>query len=44
MATFADIFKEACEAGVAESMTAAEIEAELDREIWDLNYPTLIPI
>ncbi len=34
----------ACEAGVAEPMTAAEIDAELDREIWDLEYPTLIPI
>jgi malic enzyme len=32
------------EAGVGRRMDAAEIDAELDREIWDLEYPTLIPI
>lgn len=34
----------ACAAGVAQQMTVAEIDAALDREIWDLQYPTLIPI
>ncbi len=31
-------------AGVGRDMGPAEIEAELDREIWDLDYPTMIPI
>ena len=34
----------ACAAGVARPMTPVDIEEALDREIWDLQYPTLIPI
>ncbi len=33
----------AADEGVGEPMTAAEIDAELDRQIWDLDYPTLLP-
>ena len=33
----------ACDAGVAEPLTDEEIAAALDREMWDLEYPTLVP-
>ncbi|MCP3976973.1 MAG: NAD-dependent malic enzyme [bacterium] len=32
------------DAGVGRALDDAAIEAELDREIWDLDYPTLLPI
>ena len=34
----------ACAAGVAKPMSPADIDAALDREIWDLDYPSLVPI
>ncbi len=34
----------ACESGVATTLTPDEVDAALDHEIWDLNYPTLRPI
>ncbi len=35
---------EACESGVGLGMTCEEIDAALDYEIWDLEYPTLRPV
>ncbi|MDJ0954545.1 MAG: NAD-dependent malic enzyme [Acidimicrobiia bacterium] len=35
---------EACESGVAKSMTCEEIDDALDHEIWNLDYPTLRPV
>ena len=35
---------EACEQGVGKDLTCDEIDAALDFEIWDLNYPTLRPV
>jgi len=34
----------AVESGVGETMTDEEIDAALDHEIWDLNYPILKPV
>lgn len=34
----------ACESGVATKLTPDEVDAALNHEIWDLNYPTLRPI
>jgi len=38
------VARAASDEGVGPSMTDAEIETELDRAIWDLEYPTLRPI
>jgi len=35
---------EACDQGVGKELTCDEIDAALDYEIWDLNYPTLRPV
>jgi malic enzyme len=35
---------DACESGVGPDMTCEEIDAALDYEIWDLDYPTLRPV
>ncbi len=35
---------DACESGVGLDMTCEEIDAALDYEIWDLDYPTLRPV
>jgi malic enzyme len=35
---------EACESGAGREMTCDEIDAALDYEIWDLDYPTLRPV
>ena len=35
---------EACEQGIGKDLTCDEIDAALDFEIWDLNYPTLRPV
>ena len=34
----------ASDSGVGRKMTGAEIDAALEHEIWDLNYPTLRPV
>ena len=34
----------ACESGVARGLTADDVDAALDHEIWDLDYPALRPI
>lgn len=35
---------EACESRVGQEMTCEEIDAALDHEIWDLDYPALRPV
>ncbi|MDX2345164.1 MAG: malic enzyme-like NAD(P)-binding protein, partial [Acidimicrobiia bacterium] len=38
------VAKAAVESGVGRDMTDEDIDAALDHEIWDLDYPTLRPI
>ena len=39
-----EVAKAAREDGFGADMSDADIDAALDHEIWDLNYPTLKPI
>ena len=38
------VAREARDCDVGKDMTDAEIESRLEAEVWDLDYPTLIPV